>query len=117
MSRLSPLFAAVFLVACPGTEPQSDIYEGPSFGRIAGVVTDTDGQALADVTVEAQEIVGLTDAEGHYVLDGLNPAESILVEFDKSDYARSYRVTTIQSWEQAHVDAVLAGNRSHARSR
>ena len=103
-SLVSSLFI-LGLVGC--NQAPTDLTEVDEFGRIAGMVTDLDGNALADVMVEAQDMVVLTDADGAYVIDGVEPAAAIIVEFKLDEFAKSYANVALQSWETATANTSL----------
>jgi hypothetical protein len=103
------LFSPLFMLACPGPESGSDpgLYDGPEFGRIAGYVTDVNGDVLTDVEVVAQSQSVFTNSDGLFNLDGISPEEDILLTFRKDGFARGYSTATVLSWETASASGTL----------
>ncbi|MCB9759508.1 MAG: hypothetical protein H6739_06680 [Alphaproteobacteria bacterium] len=109
MPTARPLaLVALALGACNNAPVDNDLYDGPAFGRVGGFVHDVDGQPLADVSVELDGLVAVTDAEGLYVLDGVTPGQDLVLEFTRPGYARGYARTALISWETVGVDKVLS---------
>ncbi len=97
----------LLLAACGGSQNYDDVYTGDSHGKISGVVTSTEGQPLAGVTVTAQDISAVTLEDGTYTLLDVSPSENIVVKFSKQGFAKNYTTTTIQSWETVSSNASL----------
>jgi len=109
MSRIVPAIAALFLAACATTaSPDQDLVsDDDAFGKLGGFVTDVNGDPVADVLVVAQGFEVLTDDDGRYLLDGLDPAANFTVEYWKSGYAKGYTRSTIVSWETASANKMM----------
>ncbi len=97
---LAPL---ALLVACG--QGDQGLTDDSEFGRIAGFVTDVDGTPLVNVEVEAQDQVVLTNADGSFILEAIEPGLGIVLEFTKDGYAKNYTSTQILSWETANANA------------
>ena len=109
MSRIAPAIAALFLAACATTTSpdQELVSDDDAFGKLGGFVTDINGEPIADVLVSAQGFEFVTDDEGRYLLDGLDPSADFTVEFWKSGFAKGYTRSTIVSWETASANKVM----------
>ncbi|MCB9743429.1 MAG: carboxypeptidase regulatory-like domain-containing protein [Alphaproteobacteria bacterium] len=108
MSPRLVVFATLFsLAACNNQQEAGDLYDGPAMGRVAGFVTDTQGQPLSDVTVEIDGLYTVTDAEGRYVLEAVEPGQDLVVEFYGEGFAKGYARTNLISWETVSVDKAL----------
>jgi len=107
MKRTLSIPLIVVLAACQPEQQVDETYTGETFGRIAGFVTDIDGNGLDGVQVETQDMVVVTDADGRFALDGILPAEDIVLEYSLDGYAKSYSTTTVMSWETANTNAKL----------
>ncbi len=108
--RTTAALSVLFLIAGCDTPAEStyDIYDGPAFGQIGGQVVDLDGEPLADVSVTVQGVEVLTDADGMYLVDSMEPAEGIAVAFYKQGYAKGYSRADLISWETVNANSVLA---------
>jgi hypothetical protein len=105
MYRFYFLAPLALLVACgQGNQGLTDDAE---FGRIAGFVTDVDGTPLVNVAVEAQDQVVLTNADGSFILEAIEPGTGIVLEFTKDGYAKNYASAQILSWETANANAKM----------
>ena len=89
----------LLLAACNGSQNYDDVYTGVSHGKISGVVTSTNGEALSGVTVSAQGASAVTIEDGTYTLLDVSPSDNIVVKFSKQGFAKNYKTTAIQSWE------------------
>jgi len=108
MSRPLNLLPLALLVACSTAEQQpGEIYDGPAFGKVAGFVTNTAGEAVEGVTVNAQGLSAVSDANGMYIIDGVSPEDMIVVEFVKQGYAKGYTRTALISWETVSANKSL----------
>ncbi len=76
-------------------------------GRIGGIVTDQNGDAIEGVTVSLGDIVGTTAEDGSYMLLEVEPAENLIIKFSKRGYATNYKVTTLIDWETVASNAML----------
>lgn len=106
MTRATPVIALLALVACK-TNTSDPLNAEDPIGRITGQVTDVDGTPLDGVEVEVAGMVGITDANGFYVVDGVTPAEELVISFQEEGFARGYKKARLHSWETVGVDAVL----------
>ncbi|MCP4806601.1 MAG: hypothetical protein GY913_29425 [Proteobacteria bacterium] len=95
----------LFALACNTTTSES-IYADDPIGRIAGEVTDMNGDGLEGVTVSADGITAVTGPDGWYVIDGVEPGATV-VNFINQGYAKNYKRATLHSWETVSVDATL----------
>jgi hypothetical protein len=93
------------IAACGGTG--NNPVDDEAFGRISGFVTDLTGAPVADVEVNIHGLLAETDDDGFYVVDGVDPSESILVEFTKRGFAKGYATTAIISWETVGVNGTM----------
>ena len=80
------------------TPTPADDDDGVLSASLAGVVLNTYGQPLGDVTVSILEtdFVTTTDNEGRFRLESLSPSEHSIVTFRKEAYARSSVPVEIQ---------------------
>jgi len=108
----SLVLAASLLVAgaasgCQSVPSDKGIYDGPAFGAIAGFVTTPGGEAIDGVTVNAQGLSAVTDASGLYRIEGVDPAEMIVLSFQREGFARGYARASLISWETVSADKAL----------
>lgn len=106
MTRATSVIALLALVACK-TNTSDPLNAEDPIGRITGQVTNVDGEALPGVQVEVAGMSALTDASGFYTVDGVTPAEELVVSFEEEGFARGYKKARLHSWETVGVDAVL----------
>ena len=78
------------LIGCPSSDCNT-VEEHDPVGRISGVVTNEDGSALPDVLVEVGDITTRTSTKGDYVLEGVAPADDLLVKFSSEGTTETYR--------------------------
>ena len=97
----------VLLAGCDVTQTQPELNDGPAFGQIGGQVLDLQGEPIPGVTVDIQGTSALTDGEGIYLVDGVEPADGIAITFHKSGFAKSYESADLISWETVNANAVL----------
>ncbi len=100
------LTALATLAACGNTTDDVASVDDPH-GRISGVVTDVGQNGLEGVAVTAQGITVLSDADGHYTLEMVEPGSEILVKFTREGYSENARYASITSWETASANATL----------
>jgi hypothetical protein len=103
MKRIAFISTIALLAACDNPTVQED----SEIGRIGGYVTDLDGNPIKGVSIEAQGLTAESGEDGLYYIDGVSPAETILVTFKKRGYAKGYNSTSIISWETVGVDGTL----------
>jgi len=106
MRTTATLTTLLALVAC-NPEQTPDVEPEAPFGRVAGFVTDIDGNGLASVEVDVQDMVVLTDDNGRFTVDGVLPESDLVVEFTREGYAKSYATASVLSWETASANATL----------
>ena len=63
----------------------------PATGLVYGRVTDGEGFAMDSVTVTANGVSTMTDAEGRYILDGISPETRKIKQQDAVQQASSWR--------------------------
>ncbi len=109
MTRIPSMLSILLLAACGTTVSQDEILvsDDDAFGKVGGIVTDTSGAPIADVTVTAQGLSATTDADGVYLIDGLEPGSDFVVEFHKRGYANGFSRSSLISWETAAANKVL----------
>ena len=78
------------LIGCPSVDCGDDEMHDP-MGRISGVVTNESGQGLPDVLVEVGDITTRTTTNGDYTLEGVTPADDLLVKFSSVGTTETYR--------------------------
>ncbi len=101
------LTLGLILAGCRDNLNYDDVYTGATHGKIAGIVTSTDGVPLAGVTVTAQNVTATTDENGTYTLLDVSPSQNIVVKFSKQGYAKNYKTTAMQTWETVSSNASL----------
>ena len=94
------------LIACKADIVEVQEEHAP-IGRISGVVINEDGAALPDVLVEVGDITTHTNTNGSYTLEGVAPADDILVKFSSEGTTETYRQIDLHGWETATANAVL----------
>ncbi len=94
------------LIGCPSVDCNDPEMHEP-VGRISGVVTNESGQALPDVLVEIGDITTRTTKNGDYILEGVTPADDLLVKFSSEGTTETYRQIDLHGWETATANAVL----------
>ena len=94
------------LIACKADVAEVEEVHDP-IGRISGVVINEDGAALPDVLVEVGGITTHTNTNGSYTLEGVSPADDILVKFSSEGTTETYRQIDLHGWETATANAVL----------
>ena len=94
------------LIGCPSSDCNT-VEEHDPVGRISGVVTNEDGSALPDVLVEVGDITTRTSTKGDFVLEGVEPADDLLVKFSSEGTTETYRQIDLHGWETATANAVL----------
>ncbi len=97
----------VLLAGCDTTQTGTDLYDGPAFGQVGGQVLDLEGDPIAEVTVDVQGISVLTNDDGIYLVDGVEPSDAIAVTFRKNGYAKTYQRAELVSWETVNSNAVM----------
>ncbi len=110
MRNTTSILATLLLAAC-GTAVDSDavlVSDDDAFGKLGGLVVDSDGSPVAGVTVTAQGLSATTDGDGVYLIDGLEPGTGeFSVEFSKRGYAKGYTRANLISWETAAANKTL----------
>lgn len=108
LRHLLCLASFVVLAACGGGGGNDDADTVP----ISGNVVDTDGQAIANVTVTLGDATAQTDASGRFTLQV--PAESpaagdapAVISFRKTGYAQQMRRTAYAANAAQRVNAVM----------
>ncbi len=101
------LSALATLAACGNTNSDSSLSVDNPHGRISGVVTDVGMTGLEGVAVSAQGQMVLTDADGHYTLEMVEPGSEILVKFTRDGYSENARYASITTWETVSANATL----------
>ncbi len=83
-------------------------YDSPVVGRVQGVVTTPDGQPIEGVTVRlGPNASELTNADGAYRLDGIEPDGLLHLTFAKFGYTTDHGRTELRAWETRTVNASL----------
>lgn len=90
------------------TEPQEeyvypedfDLYDGPVEGRLAGVVTDGNGEGVSSITVTLStgEITE-TDGNGAFMFTDIPPVSGLIVKAGSMNTTTSYARVDLTSWE------------------
>lgn len=109
------LFVTVLWLAVAGETASAQKHDdaGERTGRIAGIVTDANGNPLGDVTIsvltasQAPVRVLSTNADGRFEIDGLPRGRFELV-FHSAGFARIRRAVSVPSAESEHVSVSLA---------
>jgi hypothetical protein len=76
-------------------------------GRIGGVVTDQNGNAVEGVIVSLGDITATTKDDGSYMLVEVDPGIDLVIKFSKRGYASNYKVTSLLNWETVASNATL----------
>jgi len=76
-------------------------------GRIGGIVTDQNGNAVEDVNVSLGDITATTEDDGSYMLVEVDPGDDLVIKFSKRGYASNYKVTSLLNWETVASNATL----------
>ena len=109
MFRQASIMSALALVSC-GKADNTDTAVPLSqevHGKIAGVVTNSDGSPLVGVLVSVQNISVSTNESGAFVIPNVEPSPRALVSFTKSGYAKNYSYVALDSFETANTNATL----------
>jgi len=109
MTRITSMFSILLLAACGTTVDNDDVLvsDDDAYGQLGGSVVDAEGNAVIGVTVWAQGLSGITDADGSYMIDGLTPEDEFTVEFVKSGYAKGYTRASLITWEATTANKVM----------
>jgi hypothetical protein len=107
MKRNLLSITAVLAFAACNTTTTDGIYDDDPIGRLAGQVTDMNGQPLEGVGVNAGDLSAVTGADGTYLIDGVLPGDNLVVEFVLPGFAKNYQRAQLHSWETVGVDATL----------
>ncbi len=80
-----------------------DLYDGPTLGRVNGIVLDLDGDPVADAELTLSSgAQAWTDSEGAFVFDDVEPDE-LVVHVDADGYVQVDRAVTLEGWETRSV--------------
>ena len=88
----------------PAESTEARVPTEPEYA-VHGTITDTDGNALADVTVQVGDKTAVTDEEGIWEITGLSEGEYTLVA-SQENYAFSPKEVTL-SGEQSSTEVAL----------
>jgi len=114
MSRPFPLrsgIAAIFIVmlvlmitSCDKDKPTTPIDET---GVVSGTVFSPGRSVLPGVTVSIGNITTLTDATGRFILPGITPGNSIIVNFSKDGYISNQKVVSVAKNQTTYTSSTL----------
>ena len=82
--------------------------DGEDRGLLLGVVYDTNGWPLADVTVRALDRSTVSNSDGYFSIADAPATDRVVVRFAKADYVPVSLVTQVRGDEASYVTAVLA---------
>ncbi len=100
------MLVTLLLSACRTADTPIDVDMEP-IGRLAGFVHALDGTPLEGAVVRGQGLATVTDANGQYLLEGVEPALGIVLSFDAEGYAEGYGRVDVYGWEVATRSATL----------
>nr|MDQ3023771.1 carboxypeptidase regulatory-like domain-containing protein [bacterium] len=91
------------------TEPPPPPPPPPANGSITGVVADTLGQPLVDVSVQIADLslTTMTDTDGRYLLSDIEPADERVLTLTHADYAEGCVRVPVLSGQSTQADVTL----------
>ena len=76
-------------------------------GKVAGMVTDTEGSPVHSVSVSIQGNTVMTGPDGIFIVPDVMPSSHLLVSFTKDGYARNYSYIALESFETVNTNVTM----------